>query len=96
MALSNIFREPRREIIETLVGLAVVGPVILADYGFGRWLQTLDETVPLVVGMLLGAVVIVLVVCGGGLLAVLTHALGEDICNALERHGHYLRPRRRY
>jgi hypothetical protein len=36
MALSNIFKEPRREITETVVGLAVAVPFATADcYLFG-------------------------------------------------------------
>ena len=37
MALSNIFREPRREIVETIVGLITVGAFMYVDYKFSCW-----------------------------------------------------------
>ena len=37
MALSNIFREPRREITETLVGVGVVILPVYVNYRLGAW-----------------------------------------------------------
>lgn len=97
MALSNIFREPRREITETVVGLGIFGLLGLADLGFAEWFLTVlapispDKkiaawVVSLAVGALLGVVLIV--VCAG------IHAAGEAFCNYLEASGIRLRPRR--
>lgn len=104
MALSNIFREPRREITESAVGLAISIPAVWMDYEAAVWFQALttnnqpgNEPCPWPLGML--AVIPVLAICAGGIafgfLAV-THALGDAVCIALERRGLYLRPRQRY
>lgn len=99
MALSNIFREPRREITESAVGLAVFGAFVWADYTFAVWLQgetagafgREDTECPWIMGMFLGALAAVMV----ALLLFATHALGDGICNALQRNGVHLRPRNR-
>ena len=39
MALSNMLREPRREIIETVVGFGAVVLALGLDYGFALWLE---------------------------------------------------------
>lgn len=39
MALSNIFREPRREITESAIGLGIFAAAAWADYHFAVWLQ---------------------------------------------------------
>lgn len=106
MALSNVFREPRREITETLVGVGVVVlPVTLfffLDYHFAVWLfaQTAkaDGTggIPLFAGMVLGTVGSVMGGVLTAMLSVLVHAIGEDVCDALQRGGIHLRPRERY
>lgn len=97
MALSNIFREPRREITETVVGLVLLVPA-WADYRFGVWLATFlappdkDMYVMLVVvGTMLGVALM-----GAAVLSiVILHAVGESICDALEDRGMHLRPRQR-
>ncbi len=101
MALSNIFREPRREITESVVGLTVFGLAAWADYSFGRWLQeyahithsdgTGFDPVPWPMGMIAG----VLIAIGAVFVVLGTHALGDVICNALQRNGIHLRPRQR-
>jgi H+/Cl- antiporter ClcA len=98
MALSNIFREPRREITETVVGIAVVAVLLGADYFAARELQKIPgwSDCPLLVAMVLipGAIAM-----GWGLglfrLPQIAHAIGEDACEALQRHGIHLRPRNR-
>lgn len=98
MALSNIFREPRREIIETAVGLAIMVVIFGADYAFARWLEALcglDSSgaarIPWLLGLVvgLGAGMIIM------LLAMLTHLIGEAVCDSLQEHGVRLRPRNR-
>src|SRR5690242_17125076 len=38
MAISNTFREPRRELTETAIGLLVFGGLLYADYRVSHWL----------------------------------------------------------
>ncbi len=95
MALSNIFREPRREITESVVGLTVVGALMGADYCFARWLQDFtggwNNGCPWPIGMMLGVGVGFI----GIFTIVTTHAIGDGICNALQRRGVHLRPQLR-
>lgn len=99
MALSNIFREPRREITETLVGIAALLVPLFLDYCFALWLQAsegMDKNGeykwPWPAGMFLGFFLffLALVVLG------LAHWMGEKTCDALARRGLNLRPPRRY
>jgi hypothetical protein len=104
MALSNIFREPRREITESAIGIVCLGAglaaIVAIDYGVARWLNRLCGFGPMHVGdFALWSVAIGL---GGfflgGLLylaAHLTHEAGENVCDWFEDRGIHLRPRRR-
>jgi hypothetical protein len=102
MALSNIFREPRREITETVVGVALITIPVVADYFAALELQKLSGgwgVFPWPIGMLfvplvviLGAMAVVAVALGFPLVV---HAIGEDACEALQRRGIHLRPRNR-
>src|ERR1700722_6083126 len=84
MALSNIFREPRREITESAIGIGILSVVIWADYKFGVWLQGAAGCkgdfcyVPWPAGMGIG------VLGAGGLLMLLflAHELGDAVCNS--------------
>ncbi len=103
MALSNIFREPRREITESLVGLGVAGAVIT---GIGYWSYwcvkatggTVLTSLPIAMFMVaitsIAAIAVLWVL--GYLFLAATHAIGEDICDILQRRGVHLRPRKRY
>jgi hypothetical protein len=95
MALSNIFREPRREITESVVGIAAVGVFVGADYGLALLLHDGDKSLDLPACMAIVAVVVI--VCCSALYAALqaTHAIGDSICNALQARGIHLRPRQR-
>ncbi len=44
MALSNIFREPIREISETAVGLLVAAPVLVGEYYFACYIATIRSS----------------------------------------------------
>lgn len=105
MALSNIFKEPRREITETLVALSIVLPVaagfLYADYHFAcRFsIATGDPRhadVLFWLGMFIGFLAGLMVLMMAVFAAVATHALGESICNRLQEAGIQLRPRQRH
>lgn len=94
MALSNIFREPRREIVETAVGFLVVsvliGGFVWVDYYFAHWFWTIvgDPSMPLFIAYGVGFLAIG-VACLGILIV---HEVGDGICNSLQRRGIHLRP----
>ena len=103
MALSNILREPRREITESAVGItamvAVLGIPIWLDYQFALWLQEVDHGCPLPLGMFAGVLCLigaVLLFLFGWLMLHVTHEIGDSICTAFQRRGIHLRPRQRY
>lgn len=99
MALSNMIKEPRRELSETFFGILIAAPFVAVDYYFGRWFQSLFSAADkdiinsliLLCGMVVGAVVIGL----GFLVLVIVHELGEDFCNAMQKRDIHLRPRQR-
>jgi small-conductance mechanosensitive channel len=99
MALSNIFCEPRREITESVVGitvfvLVVIGPLAIAWHVASEAVAA-DRDLPFLlpfIATIIGELIVVVVVFG---LSLLTHAIGERVCNALARKGVELRPRRR-
>lgn len=103
MALSNILREPRREITESAVGILAVGavavPALWLDYLFAVWFREVSggdaSGVPWPVGIVIGALLTLAAVLFFSMVLAATHAAGEGICNALQRRGIYLRPRER-
>lgn len=96
MALSNIGREPRREITEQLFGVAVLGALIVADYNFGLWFQKItggpDHGCPWPVGMIAGVMVFIILIG----LWFAAHELGEIVCGWLKAIRIDPRPRQRY
>ena len=103
MALSNIFREPRREITEQVFGTAAVGiPIAFVWWASGQvpdgWydatstLGYIAERGLTMLGIAVAGAIGLIIVVG---LALLTHSVGEDICNALARRGADPRPRQR-
>lgn len=107
MALSNMLREPRREITESVVGIAVVGgilgPLCWADYRLAvAWEISAGYSSNGAAYMPWLAAMIVLFMAGLvglGVLSILivaAHALGDRICDALQRRGVHLRPKQRY
>jgi hypothetical protein len=99
MALSNIRKEPRREITESLVGILVLVAVIYGDYTFAAWAVPVDSPdravfipITMVVG-LIGLFVAGLILAG---LLYLTHSIGEVVCDSLAERGLELRPKQRY
>lgn len=103
MALSNIFREPRREITESAVGIMVFAiPAALYAwivYIICRWIEGLslrpDGTFGCPWGLAAIVVAPAMMVIGfaGYMALIATHALGDAACNALQRAGIHLRPR---
>lgn len=101
MALSNIGREPRREITESLLGTILVFGLIFVDWKFGHWVQAVASVgAPpgswdgfWIVGMLIGAIGIVLIY---PLLFLFPHFIGEIFCDALKGMGIDPRPKQRY
>ena len=101
MALSNIFREPRREITESIVGttavVVVVGGFGWLDYAVASASIEGVEHAPSL-GLMMFALAF-LMVAGGIILTmilVFTHAIGDVICDILEDRGLQVRPRQRY
>lgn len=107
MALSNIFREPRREITESIIGIStvvgVLAIVLPADFVLAMWFEYLfGEGWPLAgeflwspdmwLGMIIGPVVAVGVLFIVGIFFEVTHELGEALCGRLDRIGVRLRP----
>ena len=101
MALSNILKEPRRELTETVVGIVGVIPFCYLDYKLAKvivnstvWVSSGLPPFPLV--MLLAALMLF---AGTLIIVIATHAihgLGNTICNKLDRIGLRLRPIKRY
>ncbi len=99
MALSNIFREPRREITESAVGLGIFGVYAYGIYHAARWFNDITggshHGMPIALAMLLTFFASILACMLFFLIIVATHALGDGICNALQKQGIHLRPRNR-
>lgn len=108
MALSNIFREPRREITESVIGVAVTGVVV---GGLVYWDYQLaaayvaeypDNSIIDIMGRyaLQGVLILVIIAVTAALIgcllcgiALFTHALGDGICNLMARVGFDPRPK---
>lgn len=95
MALSNIVREPRREITESAIGIGALFIFLYADYHFALWFYTTtgggNQGCPWLIGMVLGCVLTVILVA----FLFMTHWIGEGICGFLARLGVELRPKDR-
>ena len=96
MALSNIFEEPRREITETLIGMAAMGGFLYLDYKFAVWFQGFSggsiSGCPWPLGMVLGIPYLMAI----ALVAIVIHRFGDYLCAVLENHGVQVRPKQRY
>jgi len=103
MALSNIFREPRRELTESVIGIVIIATLVYADYRFGLWFEQLcgyehwkfssgsitSANVPWPAGMFIGLLLVLALFS----LGLFSHFIGEEIADKLERRGIHLRPR---
>ena len=102
MALSNIFREPRREITESAVGTVVAVGLLAADYRFGWWFQEALQSSGAhgpgyydgvwILGMVIGLLTII---AAYPVFFIFPHFVGETICDFLADRGIELRPKRR-
>lgn len=98
MALSNMLREPRREITETVVGIAgvalvlavvAVPPWALCYFGVEhRFIDAIADCFLCLTAIVVGVMVLALTVN-------LIHDAGEALCAALARRGIDPRPRTR-
>lgn len=99
MALSNLFKEPRREITETLVGLFLLIPVFWVTHQISRaMLADLPHTptfIDLLLTHLLGGFFTMAGTAALVAAAFGVHALGEQVCNWLDEHGLRLRSKER-
>lgn len=108
MSLSNIAKEPRREITESIVGVIVTAliatPLLYCDYRLSIWFEAITNDdkghggCPWLAGMVLlplaAAIGAFAVVFVSMILATLTHEVGERVCQLLDDFGIRLRPRR--
>jgi hypothetical protein len=102
LALSNIFREPRREITETVVGVII--PLLLGYglYWYSSYSYDNGDIVcsdcgrasNIIIGMVLVGLMVFMFGLFISIAAHAIHALGEWLCDVLERRGIRLRPRR--
>ncbi len=63
MALSNILREPRREITETLIGIMATGSFLFVDYKFAVWFEKITNNggaCPWPLGLFMGPCIVVI------------------------------------
>lgn len=99
MALSNIFREPRREITESAIGISIFVGIVGLDYIVVRYLKSLGKVKT--EGDFVGAMLLIpLITIAIGIaisgLALITHFIGEKVCDALARRELDPRPKQRY
>lgn len=95
MALSNIIRQPRRELTESAMGIlvsaVVIGILYLPGYYLGSWFQeaTIGPSPDLI--WLWTLIAMVLLFFGGWIVLLITHSVGERFCNNLANRGIELR-----
>jgi hypothetical protein len=97
MALSNVLREPRRELIEQGFGILVAGGFVGIDYIaasliYANLMGPTHMTGDFVFAVFIAAVSIIFV----GFAFVLIHWVGEGVCNSMARRGYDPRPETRY
>ncbi len=99
MALSNILKEPRREIIETIVGLSVAGIYFYIDYCFASLIANhVHMVTPEPWGLIftIGFIAFWFITLALWALLLIVHGLGDSICNGLKKLGYDPRPTQRY
>lgn len=102
MALSNMLNEPRRELTESAIGIAVLAVVVGAAIYVDGWIaralcggmKGTAGTGDMVLGYALGFLIMILGGCIFAGVVFGSHALGESVCAWLARHGADPRPDR--
>ncbi len=86
MALSNIFRNPKQEITETVIGFIIFAIVVVPDYFFATHVtQTLpDDGPPFFVWMIVGFLGQTAIFFGVWAI----HAIGETACDIFDIQWH--------
>lgn len=91
----DIFREPRREITESALGVAAFGGFLFCDSYFANWFHIATggdgRGCPTPLAYIIGIIALVLLI----FFLIFTHFIGETICDALASRGLELRPKRR-
>jgi hypothetical protein len=100
MALSNIRKEPQREITESLLGIVALAGVLWLDYLGSLWFYTYTggdkyRGCPWEIGIFILPLTLALLFFLGMGILYGTHALGEILCEALAARGLELRPKRK-
>lgn len=95
MALSNIFREPQREITETVLGIVVVLPALAMAWKIADFLSTTQGAPPWVVCFGLSILITGIVIAISLAILVFIHFIGEEVCGALAERGLEIRPKDR-
>lgn len=93
MALSNIGREPRREITEQIAGTLALALYVVAAYLVVTEIFGATRTVDKIFGTFFFGLVMLVVIPG---LIFSTHAIGEVVCDWLKAARIDPRPRQRY
>lgn len=97
MALSNMLVEPRREIIETVAGLLAMAIPFGWIYYLAKGLQASDRNPePLLLCLFIATVMTAFICAAVGGLMLLTHWVGERVCEWLRDRGMEIRPTQRY
>jgi uncharacterized BrkB/YihY/UPF0761 family membrane protein len=100
VALSNVFREPRRELIETGVGAVIVAGIVVittipATY-IANTMTRVDPKFDYSLAFVLGVAIVVVAGLLTCLIAMIVHSVGEEVCDKLEKNGIRLRPKERF
>lgn len=97
MALSNILREPRRELIEQGFGVVALAAIVVVNVSVAIAMCLLFDGTVHVSSREFVAADLTGVVATGILIVILLaiHALGESVCEAMARHDRDPRPTQR-
>lgn len=93
MALTNILREPQREITEQIVGTLFIVLLLGLAYPLAVWMGPGSGGVPLLLRLPLALLIEVAGTITLTMIAFGIHEIGEGLCNALAKKGVELRPR---
>lgn len=99
MALSNIKKEPRREITESTLGIVAVVGLVFLDYKASSFLSNLTKSTAngeiFLIMITIPLLLIVVAAISVGFLY-FTHFVGEEICAMMAKLNIDPRPKQRY